>query len=237
MNNKNAMPYTQFVPPCMFMQGQYEMPPMPQAFQDVAEEDFLQWPGSVQGYPMDTMNWNINPYVMPAPSYDMSMQMPYNIPIPSYNMPIPAPMPTPIAPNDLQLALELIKEALAGETEDRLFYEYLISTAPSEEDKNIIKGIRDNEIKHFGMFRELYKELTGQMPPSVAQTEFAKPSSYCEGLKMAIMGEQRAVEKYRKSLFVLTNRDQINNMVEIITDELRHGILYNYLYSKNKCSK
>jgi hypothetical protein len=45
------------------------------------------------------------------------------------------------------------------------------------------------------------------------------------------------VEKYRKILFVLTDRNQINKMVEIITDELRHGILYNYLYSKNKCTK
>jgi len=24
-------------------------------------------------------------------------------------------------------------------------------------------------------------------------------------------------------------------MIEIITDELRHGILYNYLYTKNGC--
>lgn len=238
-NNTNSMPYTQFVPPCMFMQSQYTMQPMPQAFQDVIEEDFWQWPGSAPGYPIDTMNWQAMPYNFQMPSCDMmpiqtsTTGMPGTT-MPNINMPI---TPVPIASADLQMALELIKEALAGETEDRLFYEYLISTAPSNEDKNIIQGIRDNEIKHFGMFRQLYKDLTGQMPPSVTQEEFTKPSSYCEGLKMAIMGEQSAVEKYRKILFVLTDRNQINKMVEIITDELRHGILYNYLYSKNKCTK
>lgn len=212
--NTGNMPYTQFIPPCMYMQGQYIMPQMPQLFQDVIEGDFLQWPAPVPGYSMDTMD---------------GQAMPYNLTMSSPGM--------PVSPGDLQTTLELIKEAIGGETEDRLFYEYLIGAAPSEEDKNIIKEIRDNEIKHFDMFRELYKELTGQMIPCITEGEFVKPSSFCEGLKTAIMGEQKAVEKYRKILFALSRRDQINKMIEIITDELRHGILYNYLYSKNKCTE
>lgn len=138
-------------------------------------------------------------------------------------------------PQNLPGALELIRGAVAGETEDRLFYSYLIENAPSEEDKEIIGGIRDDEIKHFGMFRQIYQQLTGQTLPPPENVTFEPPASYCEGIMRAIRGEQNAVIRYRKILFALQDRVQINMLVEIITDELRHGILYNYLYSKNGC--
>lgn len=140
----------------MFIQDQYTMSSMPQAFQGVMEEDFLECPVSVSGYPTNNINWNMIPPELPMYTYDMPikaqmppmqapMQMPVQIPIPmSIPMPscgmsmptftpthVSASAPSPIDPCDLQMALELIKEALAGETEDKLFYEYLISTAPS----------------------------------------------------------------------------------------------------------
>jgi rubrerythrin len=138
-------------------------------------------------------------------------------------------------PYNLPMALQLIRQAVAGEREDEMFYDYLLNTAPSEEDKNIIRGIRDDEKKHFGLFRQIYYELTGQMIPPPPKTEFTKPKSYCMGLKRALKGELGAVEKYRKILFALQERRQINILTEIITDELRHGNLYNLLYSKNEC--
>lgn len=138
-------------------------------------------------------------------------------------------------PSNLPGALQLITEAVKGEMEDRLFYEYLIGTAPKEEDKNIIRGIRDNEISHFGLFRQIYFELTGQMLPPPEKALFSQPETYCHGIKGALMGEQNAVVKYRKILFAMQNRRHINMLTEIITDEIRHGILYNYLYSKNSC--
>lgn len=134
-----------------------------------------------------------------------------------------------------QIALQLISEALSGETADRLFYTYLISEAPSQEDKEIIAGIRDDEMKHFELFTQIYFELVGQIPPSVKEDEFIKPMSYCQGIKKALLGEMAAVEKYRKILFGMEQRSHINMLVEIITDELRHGNLYNLLYSKNEC--
>ena len=140
-----------------------------------------------------------------------------------------------IYPANLPEALRLIAGALAGEREDRLFYEYLISTAPSEEDKAIIQGIRDNEIYHFKLFRLIYFQLTGQLPPPPAETPFVKPASYCEGLRKALLGEESAVTRYRKILFAMQNRIHINMLTEIITDELRHGTLYSYLYAKNGC--
>lgn len=140
-----------------------------------------------------------------------------------------------IYPANLQDALQLIVGAVAGEREDRLFYEYLISTAPTNEDKEIIRGIRDNEIHHFALFRLIYFQLTGQVLPPPKETPFTKPATYCAGLAKALQGEEGAVIKYRKILFALQNRIHINMLTEIITDELRHGTLYSYLYSKNGC--
>lgn len=138
-------------------------------------------------------------------------------------------------PKNLSNALTLIEQAAEGENEDRMFYTYLIENAPSAEDKQIISGIRDNEIKHFSMFRQIYFELTRRTLPASKTENFVPPASYCEGLKRAIMGEQNAVVKYRQILFAMQARVHINMLTEIITDELRHGILYNYLYSKNGC--
>ena len=138
-------------------------------------------------------------------------------------------------PQNLDGALELILEALSGETEDRVFYMWLINQASSEEDKQIISGIRDNEIGHYTLFRQIYQDLTGEMPPSTEGEAFVEPESYCAGLSRALLGEQNAVQKYRKILYAMQSRLHINMMVEIITDEIRHGILYSYLYSKNGC--
>jgi rubrerythrin len=161
--------------------------------------------------------------------------------------------------SNLPEALRLIENALTGETEDRLFYQYLISVAPDAKDKQIIAGIRDDEIKHYRMFEQIYYEITGNMlnpgtsekpkallgdntgekskaPSGEESAAFERPASYCAGLQKALMGEQAAVTRYRKILFAMRLRRHINMMTEIITDELRHLGLYNYLYAKNKCT-
>lgn len=139
-------------------------------------------------------------------------------------------------PQNLQNALTLIQNALAGETEDRMFYTWLIEHAPSNEDQQIISGIRDNEIGHFALFNQLYYEITGMLPQQVPGEQFNPPESYCAGLSHALLGEQNAVQRYRKILYAMQDRVHINIVTEIITDEIRHGILYNYLYAKNGCT-
>ncbi|WP_141400975.1 ferritin-like domain-containing protein [Lacrimispora amygdalina] len=138
-------------------------------------------------------------------------------------------------PQNLPNALSLIQQALSGETEDRMFYTWLIDNAPSEEDKQIISGIRDNEIGHYDLFKQLSSNITGSVPQQLPGEQFVPPESYCAGLSRALLGEQNAVAKYRKILYAMQFREDINMMIEIITDELRHGILYNYLYTKNGC--
>lgn len=140
-------------------------------------------------------------------------------------------------PENLPGALALIKDAVNGEREDELFYDYLISVAPDEEAKDIITAIRDDERKHNKMFRKIYFDLTGKKISAAEDVQFEKPKSYCDGIKKALKGELGAVQRYRRIIFAMQSRVKMNMMTEIITDEIRHANFYNLLFSMGQCFK
>lgn len=137
-------------------------------------------------------------------------------------------------PEALQKSLALMFEAVQGEKEDRLFYEYLISVAPTQEDKEIISSIRDDEIRHNLMFKKMYKDFTGQEVMDVTAEGFKKPASYIDGIQQALFGELKAVEKYREIRKGLPDRQNRDAVFEILTDELKHAAKYNFLYTENR---
>ncbi|MEQ8198993.1 MAG: ferritin-like domain-containing protein [Clostridiaceae bacterium] len=131
----------------------------------------------------------------------------------------------------LMSALEGVKKAVRGEREDELFYDYLISEAPDEGQKEVIASIRDDERRHNRVFRKIYKEFTGMEVTMAEEETFQRPKSYLEGIKKALFGELSAVERYRKirkGLPMLPYRDLL---FDIITDELKHASKYNYLFT------
>jgi len=132
-------------------------------------------------------------------------------------------------------ALRLIVESVSNEREDELFYNYLINTAPADQ-KQIVSSIRDDEMKHGKMLREIYWEVTGQEIPTAQDIVFQPPRSYCEGIARALFGELAAVERYRKILFGFEFLPYRNMITEIYTDELKHSSKWNYLYTLN-CNK
>lgn len=138
-------------------------------------------------------------------------------------------------PQNFYGSLDLIRQAVSSEDEDRGFYTWLMDQAPSEEDVQIITGIRDNEVVHSALFRQIYYDLTGITLPQPEEEELTRPGTYCEGLAQALLSEQNAIQKYRNIFYAMQSRIHINMLIEIITDEIRHGILCNYLYSKNSC--
>jgi rubrerythrin len=137
--------------------------------------------------------------------------------------------------NLLEKSLEGIKAAVSSEQEDELFYDYLISLAPTEEEKDIIASIRDDERGHNKMFRQIYRSITGvTLPPaSASDEEFIKPASYLEGIKKALFGELSAVEKYREIRMGLPTTMYRDMLFNIITDEIKHSAKYNYLFTLN----
>ncbi|MTI86214.1 MAG: ferritin-like domain-containing protein [Firmicutes bacterium] len=141
-----------------------------------------------------------------------------------------------VADYALPQALNLIAESVRSEREDELFYDYLLSVAPHDQ-KQIIASIRDDERKHFKLFREIYWEVTGNDIPPAPDADFDKPKNYCDGIQRAIFGELGAVEKYRKILFGFEFLPYRNMITEIYTDELKHASKWNYLFALNACGR
>jgi rubrerythrin len=133
----------------------------------------------------------------------------------------------------LQEALEGVKRAVQGEREDELFYGHLISVAPTSEEKEIICSIRDDERRHNRLFRRICRDFTGMEVPSGEEETYEIPESYLNGIKWALFGELRAVEKYRAIRRKLPMGPYRDILFDIITDELKHGSKYNYLFTLN----
>lgn len=155
----------------------------------------------------------------------MDFNVPYYTPFPGYKR--------PKSYKTLDQALDLIRKAVSGEREDELFYDYLISAAPTQEEKDIIAGIRDDERKHNKMFREIYEDLTGEEIKTPADVTFKKPDSYVDGIRKAFFGELSAAERYRDIIAGLPNRYYRDMVFEIMTDELEHADKYNYIITRN----
>ena len=129
--------------------------------------------------------------------------------------------------------LRLIQQSIEGERNDELFYDYLIQIAPTQQEKEVIMGIRDDERKHRRMFRALYTQLTGRPPVESQEAPEPLPSSYIEGIEKALLGELKAFEKYR-TIYLHIRPEYRDVIFEIMTDEIKHASYYNWLYAKNK---
>lgn len=229
MNSNNMRQMAMPSPP--YNMGQMAMPSVPYKPNETA---MPMTPYNAGQMAMPNVPYKPNEMAMPSESYKPNQMGMPNVACDPAQMGMQG---DPYNPDEnLSAALMGIQDAVKGENEDQMFYNYLINEAPSDEDKKIIMGIRNDEMKHYRMFRQLYYELTGNTLPESQDTAFEKTASYCEGLKKALLGEQNAVRKYRSILFAMKHRRHINMVTEIITDELRHLGLYNFLYAKNGCS-
>ncbi len=129
----------------------------------------------------------------------------------------------------IQKALQIVKQSIGNEREDELFYDYLIGVSPSQEEKDIIASIRNDERKHNKMFRQIYRDFTGLEVPSNQDIDFKRPETYIKGIKKALFGELSAMERYRDIRAGLPTRYYRDMVFEILTDELKHAQKYNYI--------
>ncbi len=131
------------------------------------------------------------------------------------------------------LALDLMQEAVQGERADELLYDYLISVAPTQDEKDIIASIRNDERNHRKWYREAYRYYTGEIIEAKDGEEFVPPASYLEGISNAVFGELNAMEKYRYIREGLPDRYFRDLVFRILTDEMKHATKYNYILTKN----
>ena len=130
-------------------------------------------------------------------------------------------------------AIASAKNSIKDEKHDILFYDYLIIIAPDDEDREIIRDIRDDEKKHEEMLKELYNAYTGE-EISEEEASFEKPKDYYDGLKKAFFGEIAAMERYRDIRAGLPDMFHRDMVEEIKSDESEHADKFNYLLNKNK---
>ena len=130
---------------------------------------------------------------------------------------------------NLNTAVTMVKNSVADEAEDAAMYEALIKLAPNDEAKEIIGNIRDDEKIHNKLLREVFTKLTGVVLPQSTEVANFEKTSYIDGIKKALMGELKAVEKYREILTYMPNKELYNKILYIMTDEMKHAIKYNYL--------
>jgi rubrerythrin len=114
-----------------------------------------------------------------------------------------------------------------------MFYDALIRMAPDSTQAAIITSIRNDERGHNQMFRQMYKDLTGQEITGVSSESPETVSSYLGGLQKAFQGELAAVEKYRKIWFGLPYGIYKDTVWGIILDEQKHADKYNNLIMYN----
>lgn len=145
-------------------------------------------------------------------------------------------------------ALDLIRQSIEDEREDEIFYDSIIEIAPTDAEKDIIRGIRDDEKRHNNILRYLYYNFTGmalretriESEESNVYTRHDNNSNtninnkYMRLLTEAWLGEFAAVRKYRKILGAMPDQRSRTLINSILTDELIHSNKYNYLITKNK---
>ena len=135
----------------------------------------------------------------------------------------------------LNQAIELIRKSVGDEKEDEMFYDTLINQAPTGKEKEIIRSIRNDERKHNQILRRLYYEFTGGLLPQDNSKNVANNTmKYKANLEKALFGELGAVEKYRRIMGAMPNKNSYTLLMSIMTDELRHANKYNFLIHNAK---
>lgn len=138
-------------------------------------------------------------------------------------------------PSDPQLqgGLDIISQAVQGEIKDASFYNYLASKAVTSEEKVILNSIKEEELKHSKQLEEIYRNFLGRGIQTEKDETFEIPNSYQDGIKTALFDELRDVVKYRAIRKRLPERIYKDALLEIITDELMHASMLNYLLVLN----
>lgn len=102
-------------------------------------------------------------------------------------------------PHALSQVIAHIKDEIA----DQQLYDKLIALTNCQDDKDIIFEIGKDEQKHAKLLRQLYHEFTQRTVLPTQINSAISPITLCDGLKEAMMREQKEVETYRKIFFAM----------------------------------
>lgn len=135
-------------------------------------------------------------------------------------------------------AMQLISSSANLEAAAAKYYDWLVDNIPVEgltrsqrtEIADILMTIRDDEIKHNEMFMQIYRDFTGK-EVEITEKDFVPPQNFLDGLKTALFEEFNSVRRYREIMHKIPGDEYKAMLFDIISDELIHGHLFEYIYS------
>lgn len=130
--------------------------------------------------------------------------------------------------------LTLIEEAIGDEFRDYEYYKRLQALFDEAKDKETIRHISLDEMKHKKMLEELYFKLSGQKPPLPRIEDIKITKNLLVELAKSIASEFDGTEFYRKLYFLFKKPEYRDMMFELLHDEHIHAGKLTYLYSKYK---
>ena len=125
-----------------------------------------------------------------------------------------------------------IEKAINGEYSAISCYAKLANMAPNQVERNQILEIRNDEIKHFQNFVQIYTNLTGRQPKPQITEEC--PNTYLQGLEFAIQDEQRTVDFYLEISDETSDASVKDLLRRIAADEQNHAVWFLYYFVKSK---
>ncbi len=153
-----------------------------------------------------------------------------------------------IYPNPLQLqnSINLIQDTINAMEQDLLFYNWLSGKLPISELQTlpspnleeiydileIIETLKNDSIKNSTLLKEIYYQLTGTYANIEQGFYFVPPRDLFTGIYGSIVKSTKYVKQLGLIMFGLPNYYYRDALFSIITDELNHGTLLNYVYTK-----
>ncbi|MEK4620406.1 ferritin-like domain-containing protein [Bacillus sp. FSL K6-0273] len=124
-----------------------------------------------------------------------------------------------------------IEKAINGEYSAINCYAKLANLAPQGNERNQILEMRQDEIKHFQQFVQIYVSLTGQQPQP--KTTEVCPDTYLNGLEFALQDEQRTVDFYLEISDDTTDTSIKETFRRAAADEQNHAVWFLYYFFKS----
>ncbi|MGI8316250.1 ferritin family protein [Halobacillus mangrovi] len=123
-----------------------------------------------------------------------------------------------------------IKKAIDGEFSAISCYKQLSENAPRADEARQIREIRQDEIRHFQDFSQIYTSLTGQKPSPQLTEEC--PADYRKGLETAFVDEQKTSDFYLD----IADRAKSSKVQDVFrraaADEQNHAVWFLYYLNR-----
>lgn len=125
-----------------------------------------------------------------------------------------------------------IEKAVNGEHSAVICYQKLAQMAATPDIKKQILEIRQDEIRHFNTFINLYTSMTGRKP-NIKITEPC-PDQYKTGLEFAFIDEQETVDFYLNIADYTRDKTVKQAFKRAAADEQNHAVWFLYFLTKQR---